>query len=351
MKIPEGYIPERASGLMFDEPPGVQIYNYAPTIMVEGDEAHVWYCSSVTQGIGGDDHIAYRHGVRVDGVWYWGERKILLTYEPNTWYSGNICDPDVIKGEFNYKGEVYTYLMTVLGCKTKDNSANMFGFKVAKAPEGPWIEVPEVSPLYDFYEKYPGYEYDGSNFIWGWGQSSVVSIDKKGKIMLFYTGRSTTAQKYEAWDFSDLEHPKKITEKEVTAKGVTNLNGEQDNICNAQFMYDELRHRIYMLCDVHPFRTDMWPTNLPRKTAVYYMNIPTGVAKEDAFKYNLTWKKFFDIEEARTGFEHNHNCCFVRDAYGYRLPGNLEVAYTMSKTGKDWKVLFSYRIYRYVYTD
>ena len=27
MKIPEGYIPERASGLMFDEPPGVQIYN------------------------------------------------------------------------------------------------------------------------------------------------------------------------------------------------------------------------------------------------------------------------------------------------------------------------------------
>ena len=202
--VPDGYALERPSGLMFDEPPGVQIYNYCPSIMVDGNQAHVWYCSSVTQGIGGDDHIAYRHGVKVGEQWYWGPRQIILTHEPGTWYSGNICDPDVIKGEFKYHGETYAYLMTFLGCTTKDNSSNMFGFKVSNNPAGPWIDVPEVSPLYDFYAENPGYVYVPSknNFIWGWGQSSLVSLDKKGKVMLFYTGRSTTAQKYEGWEFS-----------------------------------------------------------------------------------------------------------------------------------------------------
>ncbi|MBR4419758.1 MAG: hypothetical protein IKT32_02660 [Clostridia bacterium] len=351
--IPEGYIAERENGMMFDEPAGVQIYNYCPSVMVEGNQAHVWYCSSVTQGIGGDDHIAYRHGKKVDGVWYWGPRQIILTHEKYTWYSGNICDPDVIKGEFKYQGQTYTYLMTFLGCTTKDNSSNMFGFKVANNPAGPWVDVKGISPLYDFYEQYPNYEYDPNknNFIWGWGQSSLISLDKKGKVMLFYTGRSTTGQKYECWDFSDLENPKKLTEKEVTRKGVTDLNGDPDTICNAQFMYDEARHRMYMLCDVHPFRTDMWPTNLPRKTAVYYINIPKSVDKKDMFNYGLTWNKLFDIEESRTGYEHNHNCCFMRDIYGYRLPGNIEVAYTMSETGSNWKVLFTYRIHRYVFND
>lgn len=349
MVVPNGYIAEGENGLMFDEPEGARIYNYAPSVMVDGNQGHVWYCSSVTQDIGGDDHIAYRHGVKVEGVWYWGPRQIILTYEPNTWYSGNICDPDVIKGEFKYKGETYPYLMTILGCITKDNSANMFGFKVAKNPEGPWIDVPEISPLYDFYKEYPGYEYDGSNFIWGWGQSSLISLDKKGKVMLFYTGRSLTGQKYECWDFSDLENAKMLDSRDVSAKGVTDLNGDQDSICNAQFMFDEQTNRMYMLCDVHPFRTDMWPTNLPRKTAVYYMTLPNGVQKQDLFKYSLGWKKLFDIEKDRTGYEHNHNCCFIRDCYGYKLPGSVEVAYTMSETGADWTVLFSYRIHKYVY--
>ena len=352
-KIPEGYVAETESGLMFDEEGEfTQIYNYCPCVIVEGNEGHVWYCSSVTQGIGGDDHIAYRHGKKVNGTWYWGPRQIILTYEPNTWYSGNICDPDVIKGEFKYKGETYTWLMTVLGCKTKDNSSNMFGFKVAKSPEGPWIDVPEISPLYDFYDYYPGYKYDGTNFVWGWGQSSLVSMDKKGKVLLFYTGRSATGQKVEYWDFSDLENPKGIYEAEVSNRGIFDLNGkDRDSICNAQFMYDNEKDRFYMICDTHPFSSLEWPTNLPYESRVYYLDNVTGEKQGYVFQYRKAeWKQLFSLNEERTGFPRNHNTCFYRDAYGWKLPGDkLDIAYTMSKTGVDWKVLFTYRIYRYQY--
>ena len=351
-EIPEGYVAETAEGLMFDDAAGARTYNYCPCVIVEGDTAHVWYCSSVEEGIGGDDHIAYRSGKRADGVWYWSPKKIVLGAEEGTYYSGNICDPDVVKGEFHMQGETYSYLMAVLGCTTKDNSSNMFGFKAAKSPEGPWIDVPSVSPLYNFYDYYPGYVYNGANeFIWGWGQCSLVSVDKKGKVLLFYTGRSATSQKLECWDFSDLDHPKGLYETEVRNQGVFDLNGAQDSICNAQFMYDEAASRFYMICDVHPFRTDRWPTNLPEASRVYYFDDFSGGEPGEAFLgKNLQWRELFTLNEAATGFPHNHNCCFFRDPYGRKPEGKeLEIAYTKCDTGEDWTVLFGYRIYRYTY--
>ncbi|MBQ9482238.1 MAG: hypothetical protein IJU84_08750 [Clostridia bacterium] len=349
--VPDGYVAEGENGLMFDEPEGARIYNYCPSIIVDGDDAYVWYCSSVIENIGGDDHIAYRKGKRVGGVWYWSPREIILGYERNTYYSGNICDPEVIKGEFAYRGETYNYLMAVLGCKTKDNSANMFGFKISKTVDGPWIDVPEISPLYDFYKYYPDYRYNGSNFVWGWGQCSLVSLDKKGKVLLFYTGRSGTGQKLEMWDFSDLENPKGIYETEVRNSGVFDLNGnDKDSICNAQFMYDESKDRFYMVCNTHPYSEIEWPTNVPYKSKVYYLDNPTGKELGYVFQYKkLKWNELFTLEESTTGYQRNHNCCFFRDAYGWKPDGNIEVAYTMSETGVDWKVLFSYRIHRYVF--
>ncbi len=347
-KIPEGYVAETDGGLMFGEPEFSNIYNYCPSVMVDGDDGYVWYCSNESSGSAGD-HIAYRRGKNIGGKWYWGEKQIILGPEEGKYYSGNICDPDVVKGEFLYKGETYTYLMAVLGCVTVDNSANMFGFKAAKSPDGPWIDIPELSPLYDFYDFYPGYEYDGvNNFIWGWGQASLVNVDKKGKALLFYTGRSGTGQKVEYWDFSDLANPKGIYEAEVTNKGVTDLNGGKDSICNAQFMYDEQSDRFYMICDTHPFSPFEWPTNLPYSSRIYYMDNATNAETGYVFQNKKnSWTELTTIDEEKTGFPRNHNCCFYRDPYGRKLNGNkLDVAYTMSLTGADWKVLYTYRIYR-----
>lgn len=353
-KIPNGYKAIADDGLMFDEEGDfVSIYNYCPCVIIDGTDAYVWYCSNEKSGAHGD-HIAYRRGKIINGTLYWGEKQILFGPTENTYYSGNICDPDVIKGEFLYKGETYNWLMAVLGCTTVDNSSNMFGFKVAKSPDGPWIDVPEISPLYDFYYCYPDYVYDGvSNFIWGWGQCSLISADKKGKVMLFYTGRSASGQKYEYWDFSDLENVKMLYETSVTAKGLVQSDGvTDDNMCNAQFMYDGFNDQMYVVCDVHPFEQYEIPTNLPNLSRVYSIKNSTDGGEIGAFFKNNknTWKTVFDINKELTGFPRNHNCCFYRDPYGW-MPeeGKLDVCYTMSSLGSDWKVLYTYRIYHTQY--
>ena len=353
-KIPEGYKPFAEDGMMFDEEGDfVTIYNYCPCVIVDGEDAYVWYCSNKKSGSHGD-HIAYRRGKFINGELYWGKKQILFGPTEGTYYSGNICDPDVIKGEFKYKGETYGWLMTILGCTTVDNSSNMFGFKIAKSPDGPWIDVPEVSPLYDFYDQHPGYVYqEGKNqFIWGWGQSSLISVDKKGEVMLFYTGRSATGQKYEYWDFSDLENPKMLYETNVTAKGLTQINGTPDNMCNAQFMYDQFNDDMYVVCDVHPFEQFEVPTNLPNLSRVYRIENATRGGEMGAFfKDNKkTWEKVIDIDKNLTGFFRNHNCCFYRDPYGWMLEENkLDICYTRCLPGADWKVLYSYRIYHTEY--
>jgi hypothetical protein len=348
--VPDGYIAETAAGLMYDELDDfAQFYNYCPTVIVDGDKGYVWYCSNFSTGVVGD-HIAYREALRVDGKWYWSQKSYALYRGvEGEWDSGNVCDPSVIKGEFGYKGETYPWLMTYLGCKTVDNSANMFGFAVAKSPAGPWVKVPEVSPLYDFYAQYPGYVYKpGVNaFIWGTGQSSIVSVDKKGRIMLFYTGGSATGQAAERWDFSDLAHPVKEFSNSVTVSGMVALDGTKESLTNADFVYDAKRLRFYVIADTHPWNPDVWPTNLPLAERVAYMNELGEVG--NVFKTGTAaWKNIFYLNEDVTGFKRNHNAGFFRDPYGWMPEGDgVDIAYTMAYEGADWKVLYTYRIYRY----
>ena len=351
-KIPEGYKPFAEDGMMFDEEGDfVTMYNYCPSVIVDGEDAYVWYCSNKKSGAKHGDHIAYRRGKYINGELYWGEKQILFGPEESTWTSGNVCDPDVIKGEFSYKGETYNWLMTYLGCTTIDNTSNAFGFKVAKSPDGPWIDVPEMSPLYDFYEMFPGYVWDGvSPDIWGWGQCSLISADQKGKVMLFYSGRSSTGQKYEYWDFSNLEDPKKLYETEVPVNGLIQKDGvtPDNHMSNAQFMYDQFNDDMYVVCDVHPTEQFEVPTYLPSLSRVYRLENATAGGEMGAFFTNNknAWQPVFSIDKELTGFFRNHNCCFFRDSYGWMLNENeLEVSYTRCLPAADWKVLYSYRIY------
>lgn len=63
--IPEGYVAEKDNDMCFDEPDNEQLYNYSPTVMVDGHEAHIYYCTSKISGkAGADDRIGYRHGIK-----------------------------------------------------------------------------------------------------------------------------------------------------------------------------------------------------------------------------------------------------------------------------------------------
>lgn len=351
MFIPKDYKPE-VEGLCFNEEGEfIQIYNYCPSVIVDGDYAHIYYCSNKDSGVVGD-HIAYREGRRKNGVWYWSPKSLIMgPGEKGEWDSGNVCDPDVIKGEFKYDDHTYQYLMTYLGCTTTDNSSNAFGFAVADNPAGPWIKCSKVGPLYDFYADHPNYVYEeGVNeFIWGWGQSSMISVDKKGKVLLFFTGRSTTGQSVELYDFSDMNNPKLEWHYDMSNKNIVDLNGAQDTICNAQLVYDDNLKCFYMLSDVHPFDANQWPTNLPLETRVTMINDFGSEQIGDCFKNpNALWVNVESLGEDNLGYPRIHNTCFERDPYGHILStDSVDIFYTMAQLGADWKVLYTYRIHRY----
>ena len=356
--IPEGYVAERENDMCFDEDEFSQLYNYSPCVMVDGNEAHIYFCTSMISGKAqADDRIGYRHGIKKDGVWYWGPKTIALDKgEEGEWDSMDVCDPDVIKGEFSYNGEQFNYLMTYLGCITPGNYENAYGFCVSKEPSGPWIRVDGLCPLYDFYEANPDYVYPGHDdpkySLWGWGQSSMISFDKKGKVLVFDTGRSITGQTCELWDFSNLNAPTMIWSSPISNRGMNDLNGHPDTICNAQLVYDPKLECFYMLSDAHPFDETIVPENLPTETNISMINDFNSENIGDCFlNPKAVWAHLGSINPDNTGFPKNSNACFERDPYGWMIQkGNsIDILYSAVPSGVSSQWIFSFRIYRLTY--
>lgn len=344
---------EAEKGRIFDEPELSRFYNYASSVMVDGDDVHIWYCSNPSSGASGD-HIFYRKGTIYEGKRYWGEKTLVLSPgEAGEWDGANVCDPSVIKGEFRYKQTDYAYLMAYLGCKTYGNYENSFGFAVANKPEGPWIKVttPEISPVYDFYSLYPG---GGDNMqLWGTGQPSLVSSDKKGKVLVFYTKHFDPdwGEMAERWDLSDLDTPSREFSVKLEADGLTQRNSSQtDYITNADFAYDPDRNVLFTGTDVHPFGPD-YPNNIPTVARVAYAHMTSEAAGVvgGSLKSGLYWNDIEQLSEDKTGNKRHSNLSFVRDPYGWTSGNAIDVIYASSdvKEEEDWALIYTWRLYGY----
>jgi len=318
--------------LQFDAAAG--IYNYCPAVMqTDENTAYIYYCTNrAARAV--VDHIGCRKGTRnEDGTWSWGEEQIVLSPTAGKWDAHHTCDPSVVAGEFHYEGEAYTYLMAYLGCTSYDNQDNKIGIAVAKSPEGPFIKVGDA-PLVDF-------EFEGSADVWEWGvgQPSLVSLDKKGSVMLFYTrgDRNGTRTVAEQWALSDLSAPVRSSSETLPATGLENLNGQQDFINNADFVYDAAGGRFFAVSDCHPN-----PTEKPDYISSHF--------RITCFDYSadlrsISWQNVCTVGESESGFARNHNAGLLRDAYGHLPDPYLTAFYTVSATGS--QSLWSYRIYNY----
>lgn len=351
-KPPEGFVAEQDNGMMFDYPEFKKYYNYAPTLIIEGDKAHLWYCTNVISAVAGD-HVAYREGVKIRGKWYWGEQQIVLyPGEYGEWDCKHICDPSVIKGEFNYKGEVYNYLMSYLGCMTDGNYENAFGFALAKNPQGPWVKAPEISPLIDFYEDYGG---QNGKMQWGTGQPSIVSVDKKGKVLVFYTMHTYQDNGWgtmvERWDFSDISNAKRDFSKYLPATGLKQKDGKTtDSITVADFMFDPYRNCIYVGTDVHPFGNG-YPSNITDVSRVARLNLTGEQVLGDTFNGGkIEWDELYQIGPLDTGRGKNTNLGFYRDPYGW-LPEQNRIETCVSSAenhmvSDSWQFFFTLKLFR-----
>ena len=347
---------------LFGDDISKNFYNYCPSIMIEnGTTMHIWYCSNKVSG-NVTDYVAYRKGTLTpDGKWTFTEKELVLSPTAGTWDEVHVCDPTVVKGNFKYNNEEYNYLMAYLGCATYDCTINEVGIAVAKNPNGPFIKIDEINPIANFNEKIIEQgNTDEWKKSWGYGQPSLVSIDKAGKVMLFYSAGTpkSTHTVVEEWDLRDLNNPVKLSSTEVTNVGVSSASGSSDVINNADFAYDPTSNRLICIKEDFPYATNgntNWLT--ATNTLMYFELDENEVSPMNTLAVNpkKTWITFASISKNSTGYERNHNCGLVTDEYGWVLSSTkIPVVYTMSMLrddypnwngGGQWPALHTYRLH------
>lgn len=333
-------------------------YNYCPSYFIEDNIAHVYYCTNKDEG-NVTDYVGYRKGEVVNNkVKYIDNSQYVLTHgEMGSWDSRHACDPSVVKGEFKYHGEEYNYLMAYLGCVPSDCTQNETGIAVSKTPDGPWIKcdfkedgVTKINPIVPFSD------FSCNETSWGTGQPSLVSVDKKGRVLLFTTVGATngTFTNLREYDFSDIDNYKLLRERvSINIDGIRGSTGSASFINNADFGYDEVNKRIIMSKPRQFFGTDGKSPNFIADTIdVYYIDDTEGSEIGDVLfaGKNTTkiWKLIGSVNESLTGFLRNHNTGLVTDEYK-RIDSSspLGVLFTRSDedSGGQWSYLSTYRLY------
>ena len=311
------------------------IYNYCPSaIQLDDGTIYIYYCTN-RNSYEIVDYIGCRRGIRnADGKIEWSEEMIALSPSDDGWDAHHTCDPSVVAGSFSYNGEAYGYLMAYLGCTSYDNQENKIGLAVSKTPEGPFIKV-GTEPLVDFTK-----DTGVTVFQWGVGQPSLINMDEKGQIYLFYTrgDKNGTRLMLDQWELSNLDQSQKLKTVTVSKNGLANLSGGTDFMNNADLLYDAETKRFYAISDCHP-NPDDEPNYISSHFRLNYFTHGTSFT-------NFSWHSLKTVSPAETSFARNHNAGLLRTAYGY-LPNDhyITAFYTVSVSGSE--SLWSYRIYDY----
>ena len=328
-------------------------YNYCPSIKIEDNKEHIYYCTNKDWG-NITDHIGYREGQIIDNKLQYSDESIVLSPTPDTWDRTHTCDPTVIKGEFKYNGETYNYLMAYLGCIPLNCKLNETGLAVAKDYGGPWIKcngmksdgVTPINPIV------PYSDFNCNENNWGTGQACLVSIDKKGRVLLFTTvscptGGFTDVREY---DFSDINNYQLIRETKLFKDGGTQYGTNW--IGNAEYCYDHINKKFLLSKPRGGYGSDgEYPDFIADHIDVYYCDVSSYENPFDIFfdeHRTETWHFFATIDKELSGYPRNHNNGMVTDEYGHLYRnGYIGVAFTSSQYGtmSAMTYLKTYRIF------
>lgn len=390
---PEGYTKERGENMFWEKEDelfdgyvlqntDIKIYNYCPSIMEEDENTrHVYYCSNrystgaikefEWSGVSpkqqgkytdyedelGDntitDYVAYRKAVRINGEWWWSPKQYVLGPTPGSrteWEQ--TCDPNVIKGEFSYNGEQYSYLMAYLACATRDNTYNHVCVAVANAPEGPWLKCDDINPLIEYTSDDVPELVKNNTYLWGYGQASMINIGKGGEILMFYSSicpaqnettgawghaTNTTIARYDLSNLNDAKQTEIF--RGIPSAGLTYANGNSiESFTNADYAYDPETNRIYVVGDrgFVGYVEDRSMRETPLLGDVFFDY--KGKWNEE----NISWTTIanFTAEYPRA-YTSIHNNCIIRDEYGMISNSQrLEFAITGGMTEGDYKQVF-----------
>lgn len=376
-QVPAGYYKEvddvmiyepddTISGKNFAPNTDVCIYNYAPTIIDDGDTRYMWYCSnkytagmrdgSIAIDSEGDeqitDYIAYRKGVKVGNSWYYSPKEYVLSPLKGSSTEGeHLCDPNVIQGEFTYNGKQYPYLMAYLACGRRDLLYNHISLAVAESLEGPWVKCHKINPIKEYKSDDVPRDLinDTATYLWGWGQASMINVDKKGKVLMFYshiapycdpstgvwTQRTfTTVERMDMSNLNDIRTEFKCDIMPI--KGILRNNAQAGVISNGDYAYDAVNNRIYGLFDGSYDAVTKQNSGAP---LAYIENRSLSETAEigDVFRdyrkdENTIWTTVANAVPNDTKLcQGIHNTAIIRDSYGWLTSSDkAEVVFTVS---------------------
>lgn len=342
-----------------------KIYNYCPAIILDETEdgkqrMNIWYCTNKDSGII-VDYIGFRQGIlNENNKWEFSEETIVLEPTPNTWDARHTCDPSVVKGEFEYQDENYNYLMAYLGCTTEDYQKNETGIAVAKNIEGPWVKINTANPIVPWYDngdyeteqtKYENLQ-GTSSIYWGTGMPSLLSVDNKGEVIMFYqsTKQGTGIRRF---DFSDLDNPVEKYCTSITSNGILNSKYAKCNIGIPDFAYDPVTDRLYVVSVTNERNpADVTKTLVNSHSMVAYVEgLESMEAVSDMLvSRNYTWNMVGYVGPSETGWERNHNPGLVKTENAY-IPNSEKIQVVVS-TGHHDKAnenIFTYRLFGWTF--
>lgn len=290
-------------------------YNYAPClIQTDNTTKYVYYCSNINSSEI-VEYICWRKGQYSNGVWTWGPENMAFGPSQSEWDQCHVCDPDIIKGKFNYNGHTYTWAMTYLGVAQWDCNANQIGIAFSDSIEGPWVKFNQ-NPII----------FASNTTSWGVGQDSMVSLDNNGKFRIVYRDSDGNDDycRYKDFDFTNAEQYTETEEKTVTRNGLTD---GISHTCSSHVAYDPIREVYYMAAE------HVWDEQRRscRETLIAVLG------KNDFENGTGAWDIIYQYNQGNTGYVSNHNASIGRDSYGRIVNSNtLNVAMSSSDDSGLW---------------
>lgn len=286
-----------------------QFYSYAPVMLEDGEVERLWCCRNLVPGVI-RDHIFYleRRGGKLAQC-----EPVLRPAAAGAWDGFHVCDPSVIGGDFRLNGTRYRYALFYLGNNVDASANNQIGVAFANGLGGQWTR--RSTPLI----AYP------TTGQWGVGQPSAVSLDGKGRVLLFYTkGANGTAGYVCEVEIGDAEGPVVGKEIKLPSAGLLDRNGQPDYLNNFDVVYDSGHDRFLAIREQHPY-----PSTEPRviSTSLQLVSIPAP----DLRRGQGHWTIEGSIGPELTGLARNHNAGFARTLSG-TLPQPDEVRVVFSSS-------------------
>ncbi len=295
------------------DPPG-RHYSYAPCAVVERKRERYWTCQNQEDGVVRDS-IFYTERVKGKIIL---SKPVLVAGAPGAWDSFHVCDPCVLGGQFRFAGTRYRYALFYLGNDVDASRHNQIGVAFANNLAGSWVKYPR--PVVTWPD-------DQS---WGVGQPSATSLDRKGRLVLFYTlgSRTETRGVWREVDLGDMSRPMTGTPRPVPNAGLTDINGGPDFLNNFDVVYDPRRARFYAVREQHPY---------PRDHPSYITSSQQVVSiSNDGLRGGGQWRVEGEIGPPLTGLARNHNAGIARTLYG-TLPrhDSIHVVFADSCAGSE----------------